>query len=69
MRVSWMLMPGAHAWDGSYTDLTVEWKGHMWRAESGWAGQDLVLLVTPLAGKKQATRITIGPSVSSRMWK
>jgi len=50
-----VVTPGAHAWDGSYTDLTVEWKGHTWRVESGWAGEDLVLQVTPLAGKTQAT--------------
>jgi hypothetical protein len=42
--------PGPHAWDGSYTDLTVEWNGHKWRVESAHVGDDLVLLVTPLAG-------------------
>jgi len=50
-----VVTPGAHAWDGSYTDLTVEWKGHRWRVESAHVGDDLVLLVTPLAGKAQAT--------------
>jgi hypothetical protein len=43
--------PGPHAWDGSYTDLRVEWHGHAWRVQSAHAGadgRDLVLLVTPL---------------------
>lgn len=45
-----VVTPGAHAWDGSYTDLSVEWKGNKWRVESAHAGDggsDLVMLVTP----------------------
>ena len=34
-----VVTPGAHAWDGSYTDLTVEWKGHTWRVESAHDGR------------------------------
>jgi glycogen debranching enzyme len=40
--------PGPHSWDGSYTALTVTWKGHEWRVESAHDGTDIVLLVTPL---------------------
>jgi hypothetical protein len=43
-----VVTPGPHAWDGSYTDLTVEWKGHKWRVESAHDGDDLALLVSPL---------------------
>jgi hypothetical protein len=46
-----VVTPGPHAWDGSYTELTVEWKGHKWRVESAHDGDDLVLLVTPLEAK------------------
>lgn len=43
--------PGPHAWDGSYTDLRIAWRGHNWRVQSAHAGRrDLVLLVTPLPG-------------------
>ena len=42
------VFPGAHSWDGSYTDLRIAWKGHNWRVQSGHDGQDLVLLATPL---------------------
>lgn len=45
------VVPGAHAWDGSYTDLHVSWKGHSWRLQSAHDGGDLVLLATPLPGK------------------
>ncbi len=43
------VFPGAHAWDGSYTSLNLTWRGHSLKVESGHAGADLVLLVTPLA--------------------
>jgi len=47
------VFPGAHAWDGSYTDLKVTWKGHELRVQSAHDGADLVLLVTPLAMEKK----------------
>ena len=40
--------PGPHAWDGSYSELTIAWEGHTWTLESAHAGKDLVLLATPL---------------------
>jgi len=42
------VVPGPHAWDGSYTDLRVTWKGHSWRIQSAHDVGDLVLLSTPL---------------------
>jgi putative isomerase len=47
-----VVTPGPHSWDGSYTDLAIAWKGHKWRVESGHAGDDLVMLVTPIANDK-----------------
>ncbi len=43
-----VVTPGPHAWDGSYTDLRVDWDGHSWRVQSAHDGDDLVLLVTPV---------------------
>jgi putative isomerase len=41
--------PGPHSWDGSYTDLRIDWHGDVWRIRSAHAGgRDLVLLVTPI---------------------
>jgi len=45
------VFPGAHSWDGSYTDLRVSWQGLSWRVQSAHDGADLVLLVTPLPAK------------------
>jgi putative isomerase len=44
-----VVTPGPHSWDGSYTDLSIAWKGHKWRIQSAHDGNDLVLLATPLA--------------------
>jgi putative isomerase len=49
-----VVTPGPHAWDGSYTELTVEWKGHKWRLQTAHDGEDLVMLVTPLPSKQPA---------------
>lgn len=47
-----VVTPGPHAWDGSYTSADFEWKGHTWRIESAHDGDDLVMLVEPLASKE-----------------
>jgi putative isomerase len=43
-----VVTPGPHSWDGSYTDLRVAWKDHVFRVQSAHDGDDLALLVTPL---------------------
>jgi putative isomerase len=48
------VLPGSHAWDGSYTDLRVGWKGHSWRVQSAHDDQDVVILVTPLPSESNA---------------
>ncbi len=48
------VFPGAHSWDGSYTDLRVTWKGHNWRVQSAHEGNDVVILVSPLASQSNA---------------
>ncbi len=42
------VFPGPHAWDGSYTELRVDWKGHSWRIRSAREGNDLLLVAAPL---------------------
>ncbi|HEX2663942.1 MAG TPA: hypothetical protein VHM93_14000, partial [Candidatus Acidoferrum sp.] len=36
------VFPGPHAWDGSYTDLRLSWRGTNLRIQSAHAGADLV---------------------------
>ena len=54
--------PGPHAWNGSYTDLSVAWKGHAWRVQSGHDGDDLVLLIEPLPTHEKPVSV-LAPSV------
>src|SRR5579859_3092955 len=49
-----VVTPGPHAWDGSYTELAVQWKGHKWRLQTAHDGEDVVMLVTPLPSKQPA---------------
>jgi putative isomerase len=43
------VFPGPHSWNGSYTSLNLTWRGYSFRVQSAHDGDDLVLLVTPLA--------------------
>jgi hypothetical protein len=49
-----VVTPGPHSWDGSYTELRIDWKGHSWQIQSANEGADLVLLVTPLPSKAES---------------
>jgi putative isomerase len=40
------VFPGAHAWDGSYTDLRLNWRDVDVRVQTAHAGIDLVMLIT-----------------------
>ncbi len=42
------IVPGPHTWDGSYTQLTIRWEKLHARVETAAAGDELVVLVTPL---------------------
>ncbi len=42
------IIPGMHAYDASYTELTCEWQGSTFKIESAASGSDIYLLVTPI---------------------
>jgi putative isomerase len=42
------VFPGPHAWEGSYTDLRLSWKGRELRLQTAHDGANLVMLATPL---------------------
>jgi putative isomerase len=48
------VFPGPHSYDGSYTELRLAWSGIQLRLETAHAGEDLVMLVTPLSKATQA---------------
>ena len=41
------VLPGLHAYDGSYTQATVQWMGMEFSVESAQDGSELILLITP----------------------
>jgi putative isomerase len=48
--------PGLHAYDGSYSELTLAWQGMELRVESAREGSDLVLLVNLLKAHPQVRK-------------
>jgi hypothetical protein len=57
------VFPGAHAWDGSYTDLRLKWREVDVRLQTAHVGEDLVMLVTPSQVKTDAPAATVVFSV------
>ena len=51
------VFPGPHAWDGSYTDLRLSWKGHNLRLQTAHDGANLVMLATPLASSEATSAL------------
>lgn len=43
------VFPGPHSYDGAYSELRLKWRGIELRLETAHAGDDLVMLVTPLS--------------------
>ncbi|MBT5747954.1 MAG: hypothetical protein HOI40_01400, partial [Candidatus Marinimicrobia bacterium] len=41
------IRPGPHAYDGSYTQLEIQWEGLDAKIETAHAGKDLVILISP----------------------
>ncbi len=54
------ITPGYKAYDGSYSDLTVEWNGMKFRIESATSeDQDLLLLVTPIENPENIPSVVL----------
>lgn len=47
-RAAEQVVPGPHAWDGSYTDLRLTWRHSSLRIQTAHDGDGLVILATPL---------------------
>jgi len=56
---------GPHAYNGSYTELTLNWHQLQVRIQSATDGEDLVLLITPLVVNKVPYSVVIG---SALLW-
>jgi hypothetical protein len=61
-----LLHAGAHTYDGVYTEINVEWKGHKIRVRSAAEGKKNIILITPLEGNYAGGKIVVVPKA---MWK
>jgi hypothetical protein len=50
---------GRHAYDGSYTETTVQWAGITIRVQTAHAGDDQVALVTPTGNQPKSALLTV----------
>lgn len=51
--------PGAHTYDGSYTDLRVLWRDVEFRVRSAVEDGDLTLLITPIRNRTRPLTVTV----------
>ncbi|GHT39623.1 hypothetical protein AGMMS49965_06150 [Bacteroidia bacterium] len=56
-----VMHPGAHTYDGTYTDITLEWKGQKLRVQSAAEGLKNIILITPLEGNTRGGRLIVAP--------
>lgn len=55
------MRPGAHTYDGSYTDISLEWNGHRLRVQSTADGHDNVILITPEENNRAGGKVVVVP--------
>lgn len=53
------VQPGLHAYDGSYTQATVQWMGMEFSVESTQDGKELLLLVTPVKRQRWPSMLVL----------
>jgi putative isomerase len=51
--------PGPRTYDGGYTELNLKWRSVEVRVQSATTGDDLVLLITPLANQRRPALLTV----------
>jgi len=62
------VVPGPHAWNGSYTELRLTWYGLDLRIQSAHAGTDLVILVTLLSDEKHGSLPATAVFSATYLW-
>ncbi len=54
--------PGPHSYNGSYTELTVDWKNIQVNVKTAAEGKNLAIIVTPIKGKESG-KLIINPKI------
>lgn len=53
------MRPGAHSYDGYYTDITASWNGLKLRVESAADNMSNVIIITPQEGSKKGGKVVV----------
>lgn len=53
--------PGPHTYDGTYTDISLEWNDLKLRVQSASEGMKNVILISPLDGNKTGGKVVVAP--------
>jgi hypothetical protein len=56
-----VMRPGAHTYDGAYTDVSVDWHGLKLRVQSAADGLKNIIILTPLDGHTPGGRVSVAP--------
>jgi hypothetical protein len=56
-----LMRPGSRAYDGSYTDISLEWSGLKLRVQSASDGLNNVILITPFSGSHFGGQVIVNP--------
>ncbi|GAB6119889.1 MGH1-like glycoside hydrolase domain-containing protein [Dysgonomonas termitidis] len=56
-----LMHPRHHAYDGSYTDVSLEWNGHRLRVQSASDGLNNIILISPLEGNRKNGQLIVIP--------
>ena len=56
-----LMHPGFHSYDGSYTDISLEWQGYKLRVQSASDSLKNFILITPLEESRKGGRLHIVP--------
>jgi hypothetical protein len=56
-----IMHPGPHSYNGSYTDISLDWKGQKLRVQSAAEGLKNVILISPLEKNAKGGRLIVKP--------
>lgn len=53
------ILPGYHAWDGSYSELVIKWQGLEAKVQTAHHNNEILILITPLILPKKSTSLIV----------
>ena len=57
-----IMRPGPHTYDGTYTEISLEWNGQKLKVQSAAQGLSNVIMITPMEGNKPGGELLVLPT-------